>query len=161
MRQVFGDKKGRLTIIDPNRPDNNISGGTRDIQKIFHAFSLAHKGLLERLGTIEDLEPDEEPKSFLEYIVGGDFSSFDQQRQILHDLYDASKYVQQATSQVPPPPPVVNLPFIPPPPPPPPRAPPPANLPPKPAAASTNGRVLKGKVSFDNEKHPLPKPKSR
>jgi non-canonical poly(A) RNA polymerase PAPD5/7 len=153
MRQVFGDKKGRLTIIDPNRPDNNISGGTRDIQKIFHAFSLAHKGLLERLGSVEDLEPNEAPKSFLEHIVGGDFSSFDRQRQILRDLYDASKYVEQATSSVPPPPPAASLPFIPPPPLP--RAPLPANLPPKPVVASTNGKALNGKVRFNDERPKL------
>lgn len=104
MRQGFGDKKGRLVIVDPNRPDNNISGGTHNIQKIFHAFSLAHKGLLERLASVEDLEPNEEPESFLQYIVGGDFTAFDLQRQILYDLYDASAYVQQATSRVPPPP---------------------------------------------------------
>ncbi|KAK5047250.1 hypothetical protein LTR84_006772 [Exophiala bonariae] len=150
MRQVFGDKKGRLTIIDPNRPDNNISGGTRDIQRIFHAFSLAHKGLLERLGTVEELGPNEEPRSFLEYIVGGDFSSFDRQRQILRDLYDASKYVEQATSSLPPPPPpAASLPSVPPPPPPPPRAPPAANLPPKPVFASINGRALNGKANIN------------
>lgn len=149
MRHVFGDKKGRLTIIDPNRPDNNISGGTSQIQRIFHAFSLAHKGLLERLDDVENADPDDDPKSFLEYIVGGDFKAYDMQRQMLYDLYDANLYVQQATSQVPPPPPSAGLPAKPPPPQPPP--PPSAAAAPQQAKAtvtSANGNVPDGKVSF-------------
>lgn len=154
MRHTFGDKKGRLTIIDPNRPENNISGGTSGIQKILHAFSLAHQGLLQRLDDLENLDSDEESKSILEYIVGGDFTAYDLQRQMLYDLYDASAYVQQAISQVPPPPPATETLSIPPPPPPPPAAAVAARNS-KPAVTGANGKASNGKVSFREKKHSL------
>ncbi|KEF58877.1 uncharacterized protein A1O9_03720 [Exophiala aquamarina CBS 119918] len=163
VRHTFGDKRGRLTIIDPNRPENNISGGTSQIQKIFHAFSLAHQGLLERLDDVQNADPDDGPKSFLEYIVGGDFRSYDTQRQTLYDLYDANLYVQQAISQIPPPPPSAGLPSKPPPPQPPPPPPPPptseATAAPQ-SVTGVNGNASNGKPTKDAGNGPKPKPKN-
>lgn len=79
------EKRDRLTIIDPNRPENNISGGTRLIKDIFDAFSRAHKSLHQRLAAYE--RGDRTVTSFLEDLVGGDFKAYSRQRKHLRDLY--------------------------------------------------------------------------
>ncbi|KIW19881.1 hypothetical protein PV08_00456 [Exophiala spinifera] len=76
----------RLTIIDPNRPDNNISGGTNQIADITRCFSSAHQALLGRLDMYDMQYPKSSPVSFLECLLGGNFSSYESQRKILYDL---------------------------------------------------------------------------
>lgn len=76
----------RLTIIDPNRPDNNISGGTSQIADIAKSFASAHQALLGRLDVYEKQYPQSSPTSFLECLVGGNFSLYESQRKILFDL---------------------------------------------------------------------------
>ncbi|KAJ9636009.1 hypothetical protein H2204_005506 [Knufia peltigerae] len=56
----------RLTIIDPNRPDNNISGGTSQINEIGRSFSSAYQALVERLDMYEEQFPHNSTISFLE-----------------------------------------------------------------------------------------------
>ncbi|KAI1628233.1 topoisomerase TRF4 [Exophiala viscosa] len=86
MPHVFNDKDGRLTIIDPNRPDNNISGGSRLISDIFKCFSSAHRALIQRLDAYEHRDPNSPASSLLGCLVGGNFSLFEAQRQVLYDL---------------------------------------------------------------------------
>lgn len=86
MPHIFNDKDGRLTIIDPNRPDNNISGGTRLIGDIVKCFSSAHRALLQRLNAHEQRDKNSPISSFLGCLVGGNFSQFETQRQALYDL---------------------------------------------------------------------------
>lgn len=81
---VVNEKRERLTIIDPNRPENNISGGTHLINKIIDAFAQAHDLLLDRLTAYEKGDTD---VSFLQDLVGGDFTPYDRQRRQLADLY--------------------------------------------------------------------------
>lgn len=83
------DKPGRLTIIDPNRPENNISGGTNKIELIFQCFSEAHQVLISRLAAYTD-NPST-VSSFLEGIVGSDFTEYELQRDMLYELHYGSK----------------------------------------------------------------------
>jgi non-canonical poly(A) RNA polymerase PAPD5/7 len=86
MPHVFDDRDGRLTIIDPNRPDNNISGGTRSINDIIRCFSSAHQALIQQLAAAETRRPQDQPPSFLACLVGGSFQQYEAQRQALHNL---------------------------------------------------------------------------
>jgi hypothetical protein len=78
------EKPDRLTIIDPNRPENNVSGGTRLISDIFQTFGRAHRSLLERL---EAQEMGDTGGSFLRNLVGGNFEAYSEQRTQLRELY--------------------------------------------------------------------------
>jgi non-canonical poly(A) RNA polymerase PAPD5/7 len=80
------DKAGRLTIIDPNRPDNNISGGTREIQSIQACFSSAHQ-ILDDLLTKFDPKADNHGFSFLKDLIGGNFEHYEAQRMKCKNLY--------------------------------------------------------------------------
>ncbi|ETI27516.1 hypothetical protein G647_09707 [Cladophialophora carrionii CBS 160.54] len=83
----FGDKDNeRLTIIDPHRSDNNISGGTRQISTIFDCFSKAHKALTTRLASFEKDPSRHQANGFLGCLIGGDFTSYERQRQRLREL---------------------------------------------------------------------------
>jgi non-canonical poly(A) RNA polymerase PAPD5/7 len=76
----------RLTIIDPNRPDNNISGGTNQITEIVKCFSSAHQSLMLRLEHYEQRTAQSLNSSFLECLVGGNFAQYEMQRHVLHSL---------------------------------------------------------------------------
>ncbi|KIX02346.1 uncharacterized protein Z518_08287 [Rhinocladiella mackenziei CBS 650.93] len=85
------DQTGRLTIIDPNRADNNISGGTALINDIIKCFSKSHRALLERLAAYEKRGSQDPPTSFLECLIGGNYTPYETQRKMLHDLSPTSK----------------------------------------------------------------------
>ena len=78
------EKRNRLTIIDPNRPENNISGGTRLIEEIFDSFARAYDILQERLTSFEEGDTE---ICFLENLVGGNFTAYEEQREKLRSLY--------------------------------------------------------------------------
>ncbi|OAL39403.1 hypothetical protein AYO20_01273 [Fonsecaea nubica] len=86
-RPRFDERESRrLTIIDPHRADNNISGGTKEIDKIFKCFSEAYKALMNRLCAYERRDPRAPQGSFLECLIGGNFTSYESQRKKLLDL---------------------------------------------------------------------------
>ncbi|KIW66589.1 hypothetical protein, variant [Phialophora macrospora] len=90
---LFGDKdNGRLTIIDPHRADNNISGGTRQIDTILDCFSKAHRALAARLASFEKDPLEVYVEGFLGCLIGGDFTSYERQRQRLRDLSVNAKH---------------------------------------------------------------------
>ncbi|KAJ4512220.1 hypothetical protein HRR83_006193 [Exophiala dermatitidis] len=108
MPYAFKDKDGRLTIVDPNRPDNNISGGTRLIDNIMACFSSAHRTLLDQLNEYEQRVLHGQPQSLLECLIGGNFTLYETQRQTLLNLSTASTNVPLATAgHLPPPHPLV------------------------------------------------------
>jgi hypothetical protein len=78
------EKRGRLTIIDPNRPENNISGGTNQIETICDCFARAYDSLLESLRSFEEGDRD---ISFLQNLVGGNFDKYTEQREHLGSVY--------------------------------------------------------------------------
>ena len=90
MPHIFNDATGRLTIVDPHRPDNNVSGGTNQINEIINCFSLAHQGLLGRLAAYEKRNRQDQPRSFLECLIGGNFTTYENSRQKLYDLFTIS-----------------------------------------------------------------------
>lgn len=74
-------KANRLTIIDPNRPTNDISGGSNKIGLIFDRFADAHNELLTALKV-------QDRPSLLDWMLGGDYSSFTKQRAEILKVYE-------------------------------------------------------------------------
>ena len=75
----------RLTIIDPNNPDNDISGGSNKITTVFQCFRTAHAEIQRRLAQIHSGENIED--SILGVVLGGNYSSFISQRHRLSMLH--------------------------------------------------------------------------
>ena len=67
-----------LTIIDPNRADNDISGGSRNIESVLSCFHSAHAEIQRRLAQIHSGYDIED--SILGRILGGNYSPFIRQR---------------------------------------------------------------------------------
>ena len=74
------NRNDRLAIIDPNKPSNDISGGSRNVSLIFDRFSRAHEELLDALRSTTRI-------SLLDWMLGGNYENFDWQRNHLRDLY--------------------------------------------------------------------------
>jgi non-canonical poly(A) RNA polymerase PAPD5/7 len=73
-----------LSIQDPNRPENNISGGSHKAQLAFDAFKAAYKTLNDRMKATkagQDIGP-----SLLEYVLGGNYKTYLDQRHHLRSL---------------------------------------------------------------------------
>ncbi|EON99225.1 putative dna polymerase sigma protein [Phaeoacremonium minimum UCRPA7] len=75
---------GRLSIIDPNNPENDISGGSSNTEKVMYYFSVAYKELQERMIKA----PSAVGESILEVIMGGNYSSFRHQRDHLRKVHE-------------------------------------------------------------------------
>ncbi|MCJ1477192.1 hypothetical protein MMC13_005863 [Lambiella insularis] len=73
-------KPDRLAIIDPNKPDNDISGGSRNVMLIFARFSRAREELLDAMNS-----PNR--ASLLDWMLGGNYDTFMWQRAHLRKLY--------------------------------------------------------------------------
>ena len=67
-----------LTIIDPNNPDNDISGGSNKIATVFQCFRTAHSEIQRRLAQIHSGENIED--SILGVVLAGNYTSFISQR---------------------------------------------------------------------------------
>ncbi|KAL8953920.1 MAG: hypothetical protein Q9222_000207 [Ikaeria aurantiellina] len=76
------NKGDRLAIIDPNRSDNDISGGSRNVRLIFDSFSQAYDEILKAMRSRNRI-------SLLDWCLGGDYQSFADQRQLLRGLYES------------------------------------------------------------------------
>lgn len=74
----------RLSIIDPNNPANDISGGSQNYPQIKACFAEAHKLLQER---IERIARGEIHNSILEIILGGNYAMFREQRNYLRKVH--------------------------------------------------------------------------
>ena len=75
----------RLSIIDPNNPANDISGGSSNTSKILAHFASAHQELTQRMAQLAQ-DPNRAGQSILEVILGGNYSSFENQRNYLELL---------------------------------------------------------------------------
>jgi hypothetical protein len=92
------DRPNRLAIVDPNKADNNISGGTAEIDLIFDCFSEAYNDLHEQM---TERERSRQPtKSLLADLLGGDYEAYAMQRERLRRLY--SNRVGTSTQSLPP-----------------------------------------------------------
>lgn len=79
------DKENRLSIVDPNKADNNISGGTAEIDLVFKCFSQAYKDLQARMNERDNSRSTS--KSLLTDLLGGDFEAYSRQRERLRTIY--------------------------------------------------------------------------
>lgn len=75
----------RLSIIDPNNPANDIAGGSSNTATILAHFAGAHQDLTRRMAELAQ-DPNRSGKSILEVILGGNYSSFENQRNYLEAL---------------------------------------------------------------------------
>ena len=66
--------------MDPNRPDNDISGGSREVMLIFDRFARAHHEILQAMRNPVRV-------SLLDWLLGGNYESFAAQRSHLLGLY--------------------------------------------------------------------------
>lgn len=74
-----------LTIIDPNNKNNDISGGSREIDTVLDCFSHAHARIQQRLAHIRAGHDVED--SILGCVLGGNYTSFIHQRSKLSRLH--------------------------------------------------------------------------
>ncbi|KAH8732155.1 hypothetical protein GQ44DRAFT_735100 [Phaeosphaeriaceae sp. PMI808] len=73
-----------LSIQDPNKPDNNISGGSHKAANAFGVFAAAHDTLTDRMKASaagHDIGP-----SILECVIGGNYDSYIRQRRRMESL---------------------------------------------------------------------------
>lgn len=78
----------RLSIVDPNNPENDISGGSKNTSAIMRAFSEAFESLQRRMMDLAKLPIDARAgQSILSVVLEGDYSTYRSQRQYLRDLY--------------------------------------------------------------------------
>jgi hypothetical protein len=87
--QNNADKPNRLAIVDPNLADNNISGGTAEIDLVFRCFQEAYIQLSARMGQRQSSGPTS--GSLLIDLLGGDYGAYGLQRERLRRIY-SSRY---------------------------------------------------------------------
>ncbi|KAI4256610.1 MAG: hypothetical protein L6R42_006115 [Xanthoria sp. 1 TBL-2021] len=71
----------KLAILDPNKPDNDISGGSKNVGRIFDLFSQAYNETMEAMKS--------NAFSLLGWALGGNYRNFTIQRERLRGLYEA------------------------------------------------------------------------
>jgi non-canonical poly(A) RNA polymerase PAPD5/7 len=127
-----GNNDARLSIEDPNNPDNDVSGGTREIHLIFKSFSKAFQLLKERM--VSSAVSGDTKASILQSIIAANYEEYTEQRSQLRAVFETHpRFAQYRRAPTPPPPPPES-----PPPPPADLAPPPPNLPAKPPSAKSS-----------------------
>ena len=91
MYNKHGVDQEKLSIIDPNNNANDIAGGSSNTPKILKAFSRAFRNLQNRMGELHSMSIDQRRgQSILGVILGGNYSSFDIQREHLRKCYNSS-----------------------------------------------------------------------
>ncbi|KAI8936791.1 hypothetical protein NX059_006035 [Plenodomus lindquistii] len=78
------EKLNGLSIQDPNRPDNNISGGSHKAQEVFKAFAMAHRILEDRMAASRSGQ--DIGASVLGCVLGGNYSTYLAQRKLMRSL---------------------------------------------------------------------------
>lgn len=73
-----------LSIQDPNKPDNDISGGSHNVRFILKTFSEAHRALTQVMDQARKSRTSGD--CLLHCILAGDYSSYTRQRNRLRDL---------------------------------------------------------------------------
>jgi non-canonical poly(A) RNA polymerase PAPD5/7 len=75
--------------MDPNNSANDISGGTGNIEVISRCFSQAYRDLQMEMAELHYASNMERRnRSILGTILGGNYSSFAEQRERLRRLYE-------------------------------------------------------------------------
>ncbi|KAI1777019.1 hypothetical protein F4818DRAFT_408849 [Hypoxylon cercidicola] len=76
----------RLSILDPNNPENDIAGGSRNTPTILESFSRAHKTLRDRMAKLAQGVLDDSDQTILAPLFAGSYSCFVDQRNYLERL---------------------------------------------------------------------------
>ncbi|KAF2501236.1 hypothetical protein BU16DRAFT_546550 [Lophium mytilinum] len=79
-------KPDNITIIDPNRPTNDISGGSKNVKLIFRLFAQAHDKLQKRMAELQSNRS--RFGSILEVVFAGKYSIYLGQRAHLKSIYE-------------------------------------------------------------------------
>ena len=80
-------REGKLHIVDPNDRTNDISGGSRNVTYIFKLFSYARTEILSAMQR-------NDPKSLLTWMLGGNYSIYLAQRELLKQLYKTGNWTE-------------------------------------------------------------------
>ncbi|KAJ5327775.1 hypothetical protein N7452_008165 [Penicillium brevicompactum] len=99
--KIYFGNPDRLTIEDPNNRDNDISGGTREVDLILRTFAGAHTTLKNRMEYLALVQGPN--KSILGPIIAGNFEEYIEQRNQLRRVFMSEN--RFAKHRVPPPPP--------------------------------------------------------
>ncbi|KAL2807868.1 hypothetical protein BJX63DRAFT_56787 [Aspergillus granulosus] len=104
--KVYKDNNNaRLCIEDPNNPDNDISGGTREVQLIFKSFAEAYRLLKARMASMVDADVAA-GESILGTIIAANFDEYRESRWQLRDVFENNpKFKRYRQPSTPPPPP--------------------------------------------------------
>ncbi|KAL8699611.1 MAG: hypothetical protein Q9201_005905 [Fulgogasparrea decipioides] len=70
----------KLAIMDPNKPDNDISGGSKNVSLIFQLFAQVYEEIMKAMRSDDRI-------SLLDWMIGGNYRSIVSQRQRLLGLY--------------------------------------------------------------------------
>ncbi|KAH0542823.1 hypothetical protein FGG08_002777 [Glutinoglossum americanum] len=85
------ERQNRLCIIDPHNPDNDLTGGSKNIHTIRRCFSWAYDALQRRMATLRKLDfESRKGQSLLGEIFAGDYGNFDDQRERLGAVFTRS-----------------------------------------------------------------------
>jgi non-canonical poly(A) RNA polymerase PAPD5/7 len=154
--KVFqGNNDARLSIEDPNNPDNDVSGGTREIHLIFKSFSRAFQSLKERM--VSSALSGDTKASILQSIIAANYEEYTLQRSQLRAVFDTHpRFAQYRRAPTPPPPPPES-----PPPPPADVAPLPPNLPAKPPSAKSSKSKAPSAPASEDSKDKMTKAQRR
>lgn len=75
----------RLSIIDPNNPSNDISGGSKNTSSILQRFDEAYELIKAQMS---DIANQKSKGGILDVIMKGDYSSFRLQRSYLRHVHE-------------------------------------------------------------------------
>jgi non-canonical poly(A) RNA polymerase PAPD5/7 len=84
---VYRGAQYKFSIIDPNNPDNDISGGSSNTAAIRDFFAQAYDGLQNRMGDMQ-YSYNRKNECLLGCILAGNYKSFKMQRDHLQHIYD-------------------------------------------------------------------------
>ncbi|OKL64171.1 hypothetical protein UA08_00721 [Talaromyces atroroseus] len=99
------EKKARLSIEDPNRPENDISVGTKEIGLVFRCFSKAYDDLKSRM-TLLATSQNQTKVCFLDTIISACYDEYTDQRAHLRSIFEnEARFIPYLRMLTPPPPP--------------------------------------------------------
>ncbi|EOD49937.1 putative topoisomerase family protein [Neofusicoccum parvum UCRNP2] len=90
----------RLSIIDPNTANNDISSGSHNVVLIQRCFRDAFKELQRRMAQLKACAPVERKnESILSVLFAGDYSSFQWQRNRLRKIFESNRHREQLNAE--------------------------------------------------------------
>ncbi|KAI6250144.1 Terminal nucleotidyltransferase 4B [Erysiphe necator] len=90
LNHVYQKRIDKFCIIDPNNPENDIAGGSKNSMTIKKSFKIAYENLRNRMIELQKKLDNNQnrPQSILSCIIGGNYNSFKLQREHLEYVYE-------------------------------------------------------------------------